>query len=83
MDDVFTFDIDVIMEGVYRSEVAGRYDALDKKWIGRIPARIENFRILKYNGHGWIDITHVFEPKELEQRRNEYLTYLEERKDIA
>lgn len=79
----FCIDIDVEYDGHYVPAVAGKLALVDGKSIllGRKPARVDGFKIWKFVSHEWRDITYIFEPKELEQRKAEYLVYLEEERD--
>lgn len=84
----FTIDIDVDFDGEYVPGKRGRMAIVQDengnwgpRWIGRVPARIDGFKIVKWNGKEWIDISHIFDPKELKQRELEYLSYKEEERE--
>lgn len=77
----YTIDIDVEYEGHYVPERKGKMNFFSGKYEGSEPARIDGFQIFKFDGQKWHDITFMFEPKELAQRRSEYLTIKEEERE--
>ncbi len=77
----FDIDIEVCYGGRYIPKKDSKFDAWSGNWVGGAPSRIDGFKIFKYDGHYHRDITHIFEPKELKQREQEYLTYLEEQRE--
>ncbi len=80
-EDSFEIDIEVVYSGTYVPAKQSKFDAWSGNWIGGSPSRIEGFKIFKYDGHSYKEITNWFEPEELKQREQEYLTYIEEQRE--